>query len=64
MALAFWRSLLKPKMPGDMSVQEVSRSIQLPDLYEAGIAELQQGLEKGRFTSVDLVKVSSWPGCL
>ncbi|KIJ18363.1 hypothetical protein PAXINDRAFT_110870 [Paxillus involutus ATCC 200175] len=25
-------------------------------LYEAGIAELQQGLEKGRFTSVDLVK--------
>ncbi|KIJ04272.1 hypothetical protein PAXINDRAFT_22446 [Paxillus involutus ATCC 200175] len=56
MALAFWRSLLKPKMPGDMSVQEVSRSIQLPDLYEAGIAELQQGLEKGRFTSVDLVK--------
>ncbi|KAF8840643.1 amidase signature enzyme [Paxillus ammoniavirescens] len=43
-------------MPGDASVQEVSQSLQLPDLYEAGIAELQQGLEKGHFTSVDLVK--------
>lgn len=29
----------------------------LPDLYEASIEELQEGLEKGRFTSVDLVKV-------
>lgn len=29
----------------------------LPDLYEASIAELQAGLEKGLFTSVDLVKV-------
>ncbi|KAI0922743.1 hypothetical protein AcV5_009638 [Taiwanofungus camphoratus] len=28
----------------------------LPDLYEASIEELQEGLEKGRFTSVDLVK--------
>ncbi|TFK84305.1 amidase signature enzyme, partial [Polyporus arcularius HHB13444] len=27
-----------------------------PDLYEASIAELQTGLEKGQFTSVDLVK--------
>ncbi|KAI0704181.1 amidase signature enzyme [Cerioporus squamosus] len=27
-----------------------------PDLYEASIAELQAGLEKGQFTSVDLVK--------
>lgn len=30
----------------------------LPDLYEASIAELQDGLQKGLFTSVDLVKVS------
>lgn len=30
-----------------------------PDLYEASIAELQDGLKKGLFTSVDLVKVSS-----
>ena len=28
-----------------------------PDLYEASIAELQTGLERGDFTSVDLVKV-------
>ena len=31
--------------------------VQLPDLYEASIAELQEGLEHGHFTSVDLVKV-------
>lgn len=37
-------------------------SLALPDLYEAGIAELQQGLENGRFTSVDLVKVGPIPG--
>lgn len=29
----------------------------LPDLYEAGIVELQAGLDAGHFTSVDLVKV-------
>ena len=29
----------------------------LPDLYEASISELQLGLEKRQFTSVDLVKV-------
>ena len=29
----------------------------LPDLYEASIMELQDGLDKGLFTSVDLVKV-------
>lgn len=28
-----------------------------PDLYEASIAELQDGLQRGLFTSVDLVKV-------
>ncbi|THH21411.1 hypothetical protein EW146_g124 [Bondarzewia mesenterica] len=31
-------------------------TVPLPDLYEASIAELQDGLEKGLFTSVDLVK--------
>ncbi|KAN0133131.1 Amidase signature domain containing protein [Lactarius tabidus] len=30
--------------------------VQLPDLYEASISELQDGLEHGHFTSVDLVK--------
>ncbi|KAI0819882.1 amidase signature domain-containing protein [Trametes gibbosa] len=29
---------------------------QYPDLYEASIAELQEGLQEGLFTSVDLVK--------
>ncbi|KAG2754320.1 amidase signature enzyme [Suillus brevipes Sb2] len=31
-------------------------SVTLPDLYEASIAELQDGLVKGHFTSVQLVK--------
>jgi hypothetical protein len=35
-----------------------ARDASFPDLYEASIAELQSGLEKGRFTSEDLVKVS------
>ena len=30
----------------------------MPDLYEAGIEEIQDGLKKKRFTSVDLVKAS------
>ena len=34
---------------------------QFPDLYEASITELQDGLQKGLFTSVDLVKVSPSP---
>jgi amidase len=37
----------------------------LPDLYEASIAELQDGLVEGSFSSVQLVKVSScFGGCL
>lgn len=64
MAFAFWRPLFNPKLPGDMSAHEGS---DFPDLYEAGIAELQRGLDKGQFTSVDLVKVgpiqSSSPCC-
>jgi hypothetical protein len=31
----------------------------LPDLYEASLAELQEGLDAGHFTSVDLIKVGS-----
>lgn len=31
--------------------------MELPDLYDATITELQDGLQKGLFTSVDLVKV-------
>lgn len=37
--------------------------VQLPDLYEASIAELQDGLKHGHFTSVDLVKVRLRPTC-
>ena len=32
--------------------------VQFPDLYEASIAELQDGMSKGLFTSADLVKVT------
>ncbi|KAI9437952.1 amidase signature enzyme [Lactarius indigo] len=41
---------------GDLSENAVTYPAQLPDLYEASIAELQHGLENGHFTSVDLVK--------
>lgn len=47
-----------------MSAHAVSDSVAHPDLYEAGIAELQQGLNKGQFTSVDLVKVGPVPAHL
>ena len=33
-------------------------TVTFPDLYEASISELQEGMEKGHFTSEDLVKVS------
>jgi amidase len=37
----------------------------LPDLYEASIIELQQGLVEGYFSSVQLVKVSCcFSGCI
>jgi amidase len=32
----------------------------LPDLYEASISELQEGLDAGHYTSVDLVQVASF----
>ncbi|KAH9033356.1 amidase signature enzyme [Lactarius pseudohatsudake] len=41
---------------GGPSINTVTPHVQLPDLYEASIAELQDGLENGHFTSVDLVK--------
>lgn len=39
----------------------VAAASKYPDLYEASIAELQSGLEKNQFTSVDLVKVRFKP---
>lgn len=35
---------------------QTPRHHDLPDLYEATFAELQHGLDKGHYTSVDLVK--------
>lgn len=35
----------------------IGTSTLYPDLYEASVLELQAGLDKGLFTSVDLVKV-------
>ena len=34
-----------------------AKPIQFPDLYEASVLELQEGLDAGHFSSVDLVKV-------
>lgn len=45
--------------PSDGQKEASSSSVTFPDLYEASIEELQVGLEKGHFTSVDLVKVSA-----
>ena len=44
-------------LPCAYAISETSNAT-LPDLYEASIAELQDGLQKGLFTSVDLVMVS------
>lgn len=40
-------------------IRDAAAVAKYPDLYEASIVELQSGLEKNQFTSVDLVKVSS-----
>jgi amidase len=54
--------LILSLLVGDSSGGDVSNnarpSSKFPDLYEATLAELQEGMEKGHFTSVDLVKVS------
>lgn len=39
------------------TARRAASNVTLPDLYEASIAELQSGLERGLFTSVDLVTV-------
>jgi hypothetical protein len=56
-SLQLWH--LQCTMPGDMPDCAASAESTFPDLYESGILELQDGLEKGHFTSVDLVKVNS-----
>lgn len=43
------------------SGSENEPKLALPDLYEASVPELQEGLNAGHFSSVDLVKVRSHP---
>lgn len=52
-----------PTVNATSAIPDSQLTQKLPDLYEASIAELQEGLEKGLFTSVDLVKVSTY-SCL
>jgi amidase len=54
-----WVSFVQFFDRDDVSVKapQASLSTGFPDLYEASISELQEGLELGQFTSVDLVKV-------
>ncbi|KAI0786931.1 amidase signature enzyme [Abortiporus biennis] len=47
--------LLGACLPSQNLSSRATGDVALPDLYEASIAELQDGLEKGHFTSVDLV---------
>jgi amidase len=53
--VSFFQSLLPETV--SMTMAQASNSQDFPDLYEASIAELQEGLKQGQFTSVDLVKV-------
>jgi len=41
---------------GDSTAEQHKPQIHFPDLYEATVLELQQGLDAGHFSSVDLVK--------
>ncbi|KAG8763151.1 hypothetical protein FRC12_008680 [Ceratobasidium sp. 428] len=43
-------------LAGVLWLSSRSGNLEYPDLYEASIVELQTGLDKGHFTSVDLVK--------
>ena len=43
---------------GQHVVNLPERTSKFPDLYEASVLELQVGLERGHFSSVDLVNVS------
>jgi len=42
---------------GDGTAEQHKPQVQFLDLYEASVLELQQGLDAGHFSSVDLVKV-------
>ncbi|KAF5382808.1 hypothetical protein D9757_007264 [Collybiopsis confluens] len=40
----------------EIDVSRTDQASDLPDLYEASVLELQEGLDAGHFTSVDLIK--------
>ncbi|KAG8757540.1 hypothetical protein FRC12_010278, partial [Ceratobasidium sp. 428] len=44
-------------LSGILWLSSHTEDFEYPDLYEASIVELQAGLDKGHFTSVDLVKL-------
>ena len=46
-----------PFIHGASLVEAHKPTVNFPDLYEASLVELQNGLQKRQFTSVDLVKV-------
>jgi hypothetical protein len=50
--------LLALSLAGVLSFLSLNPPSGYPDLYEASILELQTGLDKNYFTSVDLVKAS------
>jgi len=66
--LAFLEIARRVSMTGDkhcgtgQTAGSISRAY--PDLYEASVLELQQGLDVGHFSSVDLVKVCYYLGYL
>ncbi|KAF5372556.1 hypothetical protein D9758_005184 [Tetrapyrgos nigripes] len=60
MVLGYWVSvtvhgLVQPRGPVDV-VEGLTGKPALPDLYEASVLDLQDGLDAGLFTSVDLIK--------
>jgi amidase len=54
--LELWYSFVQSPFSPLSSLQQPARKIQsLPDLYDASILDLQDGLDRGYFSSVDLV---------
>jgi amidase len=54
---AIWWLLCLVSTAAALGLSVEGPASKFPDLYEASVVELQQGLEAGHFTSVDLIKV-------
>ena len=54
-----WVSFFQSLLPESalITTDQASKSQDFPDLYETSLVELQDGLEKDQFTSVELIKV-------